>query len=108
MNQNDFYGILVQVLKGADLLHPPLPFDQFLLPALTLSLLFWFIYFVCKYFPTRSEILASPLCIRLSISVLCRLSLHWPLLLFAGCVFILNKNFILFRSAFMGNLWDED
>jgi hypothetical protein len=55
----------------------------------------------------KSAILASPLCIRPSTSVLCHSSPLWPLLLFVGCVFALNKSFLLFRSTIMGDLWDE-
>jgi hypothetical protein len=67
----------------------------FLLHTLTLPLPFWFFSFVCKCSLTRSVILASPLCIRPSTSVLCRSYPPWSLLLFAGCVFALNKSFLL-------------
>jgi hypothetical protein len=36
--------------------------------------------------------------------VLYRLSHPWPQLLFASCVFALNKSFILFRSTLMGDI----
>jgi hypothetical protein len=66
-----------------------------------------FFLFICRCSLTRSAILASPLCIRPSTSVLCRSSALWLLLLFAGCVFALNESFLLHRSAPMDDLWDE-
>jgi hypothetical protein len=65
--------------------------------------------FVCLFVvsPTRSAILTSQLCIRLSTSVMCCSSPHWPLLLFAGYVLFWIKVFLLFRSTLMGDLWDE-
>jgi hypothetical protein len=68
------------------------------------SSFFFFFFFLGKCSTTRSPILASSLCIRLSTFVLCRSSPPWPLLLFAGCVFALNKNFLLFKSFLMADL----
>jgi len=63
--------------------------------------------FVCRCSLTRSAIFTSPLYIRPSTFVLCRSYLLWPLLLFAGCVFVLNKSFILFSFALIDDLYDE-
>jgi hypothetical protein len=62
--------------------------------------------FVCKCFSIRLVILASPLYIRPFTCVLCRSYLSWPLLLLAGCVFALNKSFLLHRFALMDDLCD--
>jgi hypothetical protein len=64
---------------------------------------FFFFFFFCRS-PTKSTFFASPLCIHPSTSVLCRSSPLWLLLLFADYVFALNNNFILFKSALMGDL----
>jgi hypothetical protein len=39
--------------------------------------------------------------------VLCHLSPPWSLLVFDGCDFALNKDFLLHRSTLMDDLWDE-
>jgi hypothetical protein len=82
--------------EGADLFT-----HHFSFPFYSLLLLL-FLFFRC--FLTRSTILTSSICICLSTSVLCRSSISWPLMLFASYVFTLNKSFILFRSAFIGDL----
>jgi hypothetical protein len=63
-----------------------------------------FFSFVCRCSSTRSTILASLLCIRLSASVLYCSYPPWPLLLFTSCVFALNKSFILYEFALIDDL----
>jgi hypothetical protein len=80
------------------------PFYSPLLPS---SLLFFLFSFVYRCSLIRSAILVSPLCVRSSTFVLCHSSPPWPLLLFASYVFVLNKSFLLYRSAFMYDIWDK-
>jgi hypothetical protein len=83
---------------------------SFLLLAPTFSLPFFFFFFIiCRCSLTRLVILHlryASIHLPLS-SVMCSSSPPLTLLLFAGCVFTLNKSFILFRSTLMGDLWDE-
>jgi hypothetical protein len=77
-----------------DLLLPRIIFP-FYSPLLSSSSYYGFSFsFVCKVYPTRSAILASPLCICWSTFVLCNSSPLWLLLLFAGCIFALNNIYI--------------
>jgi hypothetical protein len=90
------------------LLLPPLPFPFYSMLLLHSIMVF---SFVCRYSPTRSAILVYPLYIRPSTSVLCRSSPSWPLLLFASCVFALNKSFCntpVYSQGYYGNLKWKD
>jgi hypothetical protein len=88
--------------EGANLLPLPLHFISYSPLLSSPSHSDFFFFGRCSL--TRSTILAPQLCIRPSTFVLCHSSPPWSLLLFAGCVFVLNKSFLLHRSAIMDYL----
>jgi len=93
----------------SDMLPPPLPFHFYssllLSPSPSYSSFFLLFVGVLRpdqyYLPLRYASVHLPLC--------CAVHLPpWPLILFTGCVFALNKSFLHFRSVIMGNLYDEN